>query len=154
MIILTVGISGSGKSTYAKWLCHRHKNFREINRDDIRSKYAPNLHTGDCSMYYNSPNLNEMEIEVDNILWATLREYTSDGLGVIISDTNLNRCVRQRFISYANEYKIKIECHPISVDLNIAIERNKNRLRKVPNDVILKQYNMWIKYLKFDKDKK
>lgn len=105
MIILTVGISGSGKSTYAKWLCDRHKNFREINRDDIRSNYAPNLHTGDCSIYYNSPNLIEMEREVDKILWDTLKDYTSNGLGVIISDTNLNREIRQEFISYANEHK-------------------------------------------------
>lgn len=146
-LILTVGISASGKSTWTKNKLVYDK-YREVNRDDIRSEFAPTLHSGDCKMYYEAPNLREMEDEVTKIQWYWINNYINDGYHVIISDTNLSEYIRNKFIKYAKEKGLYLEYEVFNIDLNLALEYDSNRERKVGKEVIMKQYRSFIRFLR------
>src|SRR5690606_30032697 len=93
--ILCVGVSSSGKSTFAnKWILGDPDSRREINRDYVRFNIVkPGSDWGS----YKMTNSNEkMVTEICNGL---LRDYSCLGLDIIISDTNLNEKYRSQLIS-------------------------------------------------------
>lgn len=128
-LVICRGISASGKSTYAKaWASAAPRRVR-INRDDIRFQ-----------MYgiYFGGNIDEVLITriEDNMIATALKNDVS----VIVDDTNIRHSYVKRIaeIGFANGAAVAIK--PFYITLEEAKERNAKRDRKVPEDVLEKQY--------------
>lgn len=131
--IITIGCSGSGKSTYAKELIKVNKTLVELNRDSLRFKEQEiNWNT------YKFTSENEDKVTREfNILLNQYIKYKQD---IIISDTNLNL---KRLSSL--EYNLKnngytVERKYFNVSFDELLKRNNQRKSGVPYEVLLNQY--------------
>jgi tRNA uridine 5-carbamoylmethylation protein Kti12 len=123
-IILTVGISNSGKTTWAEEYTRNRSDWVNINRDDYRFSLF-NRGVRDWSQYkFNRANEKKVTELVDSHV-----EVCKDlGHNIIISDTNLNPLVVTKwdFWAEANGYELIIKEFHISYDE--ALKRDNSRV--------------------------
>lgn len=138
---ILVGVSGSGKSFIANELCMNDYTAR-IERDLFR---AVVLTTKNKEYDRYSVNLWSMwkwkwEDEV-TVLWdKALQNVMANGQNVVISDTNLNyeKTLTLQKLLEDNGYDVKIQI--VDTPLQECINRDKNRLNTVGEQVIYGQY--------------
>ena len=135
-IILTVGISNSGKSTWAKKYIESNPSTREVNRDDIRIDLFCG---GDRSKYGSYTFSNDTEFLVTKTAKASAAVAISKGLDVIISDTNLNAWVRSGWKKFAKDNDLEYEEVVFDTPFETCVRRNKLRDISIPNHVLHKQ---------------
>lgn len=139
--ILTVGISACGKSTYAGLLKHT-----EINRDDIRFGIVMPEAKGDWKKYVFS-KLNEALVnkEEENLL----RQAVTDGMDIVVSNTNINTETRRNWIKRCKKAGYTVKLVVFNIPLKEAVERDSFRgKRSVGEKVITAQYEKLQKALK------
>jgi predicted kinase len=136
IITLMIGISGSGKSTWAKQQLITQPNTVIVSRDAIREQifgYDPTT----VSRYYEQPNLAKKEELVTQVEQSQIEAAMALGYDVIVDDTNLTQKVIRGFFAKFPQaiflYKV-CEC-----DVEEAIARCNVRARKVSADVIRAQ---------------
>ena len=146
-IYLPIGISGSGKSTWAKShisLCDIPKTVI-ISRDSIRMALF-GLDNTTYKEYYSEPNLDLYKKEqtvtnfFDNQIWYALQQ----GFDVIADNTHLQN-------KYINSYKtfgVQLEPVIFDVDVQTAIDRDLGRDKTVGSDVIRKQQESFLSLMK------
>jgi predicted kinase len=139
-IIILVGISGSGKTTFASNFMKENLNYLRVNRDDIRKTLVGNLNG-----YYQRKDLNELEQLV-----TELEESMSDVLlcndNIIIDNTNLKQRYINKWIKYSQDTDIY---HNLKFKLfDISLEESQRRVCKRESlhnfedlNYIEKQYN-------------
>lgn len=137
-LTITVGLPGSGKSTWGEHMrqCYPDR-IRIVNRDDIRAAMGTRFEDG------------------DEPLVAQVRDFMIDklltrGYDVICTDTNLSPKVRRRLAQIAKTRKAEcIETTFLHVPLETCIERNNARWErgdcKVPNEAIVRMYEEFVK---------
>ena len=137
-LILTVGISASGKTTWAE----SQKNIVNINRDNIRfSVVQPG---SDWSTYkFNKKN----EKRVTELELNAATEVTKFGSDIIISNTNLNSKTREFWKDFAKHHNYEFEIKEFPITLEEAIKRDRLRQNGVGEQVIRKQYDRWLEYI-------
>ena len=134
-VYITVGISGSGKSSYLKNEFHR-SNFL-VSSDALRKELYKNIND-------QSNNEKLWNEDIPNEMLDALRQ----GDSVILDATNLNKSQRIKFMSKFNGCK-KVAL-VFDVDVEEAIKRVKNDINNnvirsnVPENVIRKQYKSFI----------
>ena len=137
-LILTVGISASGKTTWAE----SQKNIVNINRDNIRfSVVQPG---SDWSTYKHNKK-NEKRVTELELNAAT--EVTKFGSDIIISNTNLNSKTREFWKDFAKHHNYEFEIKEFPITLEEAIKRDNLRQNGVGEQVIRKQYQQWLEYI-------
>lgn len=145
-VIFTIGISGSGKSTWAK----RFKQNSEqevyiLERDELREELEPG--------YYLKKLSKEVEKKVTTIARQRLKEKLLDSKTdiIIISDTNLNRERLESNQFYCTEVvpfcEIEEKIFKTSFGITLCLARNANREKKVPSELVINQYKrFWSLY--------
>ena len=131
---ITVGISASGKSTYAGLL----PTALEINRDDIRFGIVMPEAKGRWDKYSFS-KLNEQRVSnEEDKLFAQAIE---DGVDIVISNTNINTNIRREWIKRCKKAGFVVKVVLFNVSYKEAVERDSLRSgRSVGKAVILSQY--------------
>lgn len=143
--IITVGVSASGKSTWAR----KFKSSKfpelwiEINRDNERRNIL----------------FEKTEGQVDELVWAcwkwkwekevtqrceeNLLEAANAKASIIVSDTNLNKGRREALMKRLEDlgYEVEVKLFPISFEE--ACKRDAARKNGVGYDVIAKQFEQW-----------
>ena len=116
-LIITVGMSGCGKSTWAKEEVFRsHGRMVRFNRDDMRAMMFPKIE-------YNKSNENI----VRNWQMEGARQALMAGRDVIIDDTNCIRNTRQKWEELAQAMHIKFRIVQFTTDFKTCVERDKAR---------------------------
>ena len=140
-IIVLVGVSGSGKSTFAKDYVAKNKNTVIVSRDSIRmSLFGFNEET--YNEYYKDDTSEREDIVTkffDSQVWSALEK----GFDVIADNTHLSK-------SYIYKYKMfgfPIELHIFDTDIDECINRDFSRTKYIGGDVISKQYNKFKKLM-------
>ena len=133
MVYILVGISASGKTTWSKEYLKNNPNSIIINRDILREKYYPNNKIKRILPFQEEEKITSYEIK------SVLKNFFL-GKDIIIDDTNLRISYIRKWIGILNCIKAKWEIKIFNIDLNIAIERDKNREFPVKEEVIKKQY--------------
>lgn len=135
--IFTIGVSASGKTTWAE----QQKGFVNINRDDIRFEtFCGGVRS--WSLYkFSKAN----EAKVSEIQHARLMAAVENGQDIIISDTNLNP---KNYIALFNilddrGYEIELKYFPISYEE--ALKRDSSRANPVGQQVIARQFEQFNK---------
>lgn len=140
MLIITVGLPGCGKSTWAKKVIERdrkvgHKTVR-INRDLFRTM----LHFDEWS-----EENERLTVAARN---ATLNTLLQQPITVICDDTNLSPKVRAELTAIATRHGHAVITKSfLDVPLDVCIDRDAQRTGKarVGSKVILDMYNKYIK---------
>lgn len=131
VIVLTVGIQGSGKTTWAKELIASEPlRWQRVNRDDLRFMLHGNNHD------YSSRAHENHITDASNSL---LRLALENGNDVILDNTFLDGKSRKSVHLIAQEFgNVTVIEKVFCVPLEIALERNAMRtgLSRVPEDVI------------------
>lgn len=129
------GISGSGKTTKAKSLRKNLHNCVIISRDSLRNMAYG--HTDeDVFEYYQSEDLREKEKLITKLQKSLVDKAIKAGKTVIIDNTNL----KPKYIEPFKSYNLPIYMKVVHEDLGVCIERDSQRVRKVGEEVIKKQY--------------
>ena len=118
---LMVGIPASGKSSYARQLAST-SNAKIISTDLIREKIY-----GDVNY---QGNWKDVEIE----LYKLMKKYIKKNISFIIDATNTKKEYRASLLNFSDS--IEWVCYWLDTDLQECKERNLERFRTVPNDVI------------------
>lgn len=143
--ILTVGISASGKSTWAKEFQNTEytqhgRIWQIICRDDFRAQIQ-----GRTSVDWRSWKKSK-EKEVNEMQTKALHKAAKLGTNVIIADTNLSAKTRNNITQRLENlgYEVSIREFPITIEE--AWERDAMRASGVGHSVIANQYKMWLAY--------
>lgn len=137
--IITVGISASGKTTFAKTLVE--EGWVDINRDWIRFHVV-------CpgTDWSNYKFTNKREQDVTSIQEEMMMDAFAKGQNVIISDTNLNPKVREGWVNHLADLGYEVEIKDFPITLEEAYKRDTLRANGVGRDVIYGQYKKWLEY--------
>ena len=139
-VLILTGLSGSGKSTFARRFCAENSNWLRINRDDLRRS----LLTISLAEYANTwPDVerNRIETIVNELQITAILEGIRGGWHVLIDNTNLK-------LSYLNEFKkllsshfddVEIQYRLMDVPVDECIQRDKYRDDSVGEAVIRRQ---------------
>lgn len=133
------GLSGSGKSTFARQFCAENPNYLRINRDDLRRAII----SVSLPEYWHWPDLakNRVENLVNDNQKSMIVNGLARGWNLLIDNTNLK-------LSYLNEFRkllaeqtdaIEITYHLIDTPLAECIQRDRFRDDSVGEAVIRKQ---------------
>lgn len=146
-LVITRGISGSGKSTKAKaWVAEDPIRRRRVNRDNLRMAVygAYVLESDDVE---GGLSVAQKESYISEIQANAVRNFLRAGYSVIIDDTNLMGKVVRGWYSIANEFNAKFTVMDVEVTLAVALENNAKRAsvggRDVPTHVIERQFTRY-----------
>lgn len=139
-IIILIGISNSGKSTFAheQWKADPLKTV-VINRDKIREllfSYTEET----VKEYYLRPDLNKLEKQVTKYEDTLIHEALNEDKTVILDATHLRKEYLERF----KFWNVPIELKWFDITLKEALTRNMGRKRQVDLKVIEKQYSQYL----------
>jgi predicted kinase len=126
-LYITVGLPGSGKSTYAKNFI-KDKDVEYLSSDELRAIYGK----------------DETDQSVTSIVFGHIKrkvdEFLKDGKNVLVDATSVNRKERSDYINTAKKYGAKVVAIVFKMERQGLIERNKKRGeqggREVPTFVI------------------
>jgi predicted kinase len=123
-----VGAPASGKSTYAKEL--QKEGIKLVSSDDIRETLW-----GDASIQKNPKEVfKQMEI--------LTHLYLAQEENVVYDATNISAARRKEFVKLVKSWNLNVDlyCIYLNIPMEVCIERNKERERKVPVRVIKRMF--------------
>jgi len=129
-IILTVGVPGSGKDTWAEQEMDAHPGkYKRVNRDLLRK------------MLDNDQFSTANELFINVVRDRAVEYALGRGYDVILSDTNLKPKTFNSMVEIARRIgNVRVMEKKFDVPVDVCKERNRNRERVVPNHVIDRMY--------------
>jgi predicted kinase len=128
--ILTRGLPGSGKSTWAKqWVTQAPGRVR-VNRDDIREELF--------GKEYHGNQKKEAEEKVTQVEHTRIIRALKEGKSVVSDNMHVNPRFLKAFYRMADQAGVKLGHRDFPITIEEAIRRNHNRDRQVPDDIIRK----------------
>ena len=113
-LYITVGLPGSGKSTYAKNFI-KDKDIEYLSSDSLRAVYGK----------------SEEDQTVTPLVFGHIKrkvdEFLKDGKNVMVDATSVNRKERSDYINTAKKYGAKVVAIVFKMDRQGLIDRNKKR---------------------------
>lgn len=148
-ILALQGVPASGKTTWAKEFMLSHTGWVRVNRDEIRSTMSGSWNP-------------EQEQHVKDIEDFIITSSLNNGKSVIVDDTNLKPDTIEHLRELADIYECELEFKEFKVDFRTALERDRQRIHSVGENVLrdffLKYYPEEMKdkrvMKEFDKEKK
>src|ERR1700722_613543 len=137
-LLVTRGLPGSGKTTFAKmWVGQEPAKRARVNRDDIRQM----LNEG-----YFEKGVTEQRVQA--VRDASIRRLLERGVDVICDDTNLPQRVARDLAKLAYLSKAEVQFQDFTfVPLETCLRRNNDRQDKepVPQHVIEDMHDRFLK---------
>ena len=113
-LYITVGLPGSGKSTYVKNFI-KNKDIEYLSSDSLRAVYGK----------------SEEDQTVTPLVFGHIKrkvdEFLKDGKNVLVDATSVNRKERSDYINTAKKYGAKVVAIVFKMDRQGLIDRNKKR---------------------------
>jgi len=134
-IILTQGIQGSGKTTWAKaWVAEDPEHRIRINNDDITSMWG---------QPFGTPGLYE-RLRMFRQLMIT--RAIQDNLDIVVDNMNLSTSSLKEVQEIVKNFDYIIEYKDFTkIPLEVCIERDSKRPNPIGEKIIRETYNKYIK---------
>lgn len=134
-VIITRGLPGSGKSTWAKSIIKANSNsYKRINNDDLRAMV-------DCG-HYSSAN----EKFINDLTDLFIMKAIAEGKHVIVDNTNLNMKHINRITQLVKGLaQVEINDSFLQVPVEMCILNDLKRANSVGKDVIMDMYEKHVK---------
>lgn len=144
LLVITVGMSCSGKTTWAEQFVKENPDFVNLNRDEIRFQMFCDGERDWTKYKFNKKNENEVTEVIEK-----LADYAAnhEGHNIIISDTNLNSKIRQKWYDWADVYGYDVVTKEFPISWEEAVKRNDQRLGGISRTVLRSQYERMNDYL-------
>lgn len=144
-VIFTIGVSASGKSTWAKEFGYpQDPHVIIIERDQIRQRFYNWMYNNDQFTWdkwnWSWENIVTAKQRIMLELYLQSPQITT----IIISDTNCKATTINDIIEHCEQYNSDVHYYYklFDIDINEAIKRDSNRVHSVGEEVIEKQFNM------------
>lgn len=128
---MLVGVSGSGKSTFAE----RIKHCGELEKEDVEIFSSDEIR----KELYGDASIQKDHEKVFRILHKRVKEALLQGKSAVYDACNLSARRRKAFLQEISKYNCKKICIVIASDYDSCVENQKKRDRKVPVEVIKRQ---------------
>lgn len=130
-LVVTVGVSGSGKTFWAEQYCLDNVGWFNVNRDNIRKMFITQNYWTQGSVF---------EEAVTAAQTAAAKQLLNAGFNVIVSDANLQERIRRYWQNLAIEYGAEYEEKSfLDVPFETCLERDKARVKPVGESVLKRQ---------------
>ena len=139
-ILILTGLSGSGKSTYARQFCVQNANWLRVNRDDLRGSLL-SVSLPEYWQTWPDREKNRVENVVNELQKTAILNALAQNWHVLIDNTNLK-------LSYLNAFRqllserfdaVEISYQLIDVPVTECILRDRYRADSVGEIIIRKQ---------------
>lgn len=136
--IVTVGVSASGKTTFANDLLAADPSWMNINRDDIRVEIYESKHPGKEFLWpkWNWKWESLVTMRQSDMISCALKR----GMNILISDTNLHENRRKDLIKSLTSIGYSVEIKVFDVSFEEALRRDASRKNGVGVSVIARQF--------------
>lgn len=139
---ITVGVSGSGKTTWTDDLVKSSQESGEhivrIELDEIRSTFDD----------YNPHKISKkIEKQTTEVALKIFEMAVKNGQSVVIADTNLNESIRNEWIKHGKDNGYHIVLKTFNTTLEECIKRDRERNISVGVSMIMKQWKMYVKFM-------
>lgn len=132
-IIMTQGLPGSGKSTWARQYQAEHPGTVRVSKDDLRAMLHDSKHSRGRENFV-------LKVRDDIVCQALF-----DGHDVIVDDTNFNPIHRERMDLIAKLWEATVEIKDFTdVPLETCIKRDLRRHRSVGERVIRQMHRQYL----------
>jgi predicted kinase len=133
-VLILIGISGSGKSTFAKQFCAENPNYLRINRDDTRKSILGIT----LNEYWKKDKDYQQKIEmmVNELQTTAIHAALKRNLDLLIDNTHLKISYINELIKILLDFDVEIRFQLIDMNLEVCIERDKLRTDVVGEDII------------------
>ena len=128
-LVIILGLSGSGKTVLAKKLTEKYEGMINVSNDKWRNILCGN----EANQTRNDEVYEKVNEEIENSLKENKR--------VVMDATNLYKVSREKLYEIARKNNNPILVLFLNVPLEEAIERNNIRDRKVPIEIIERQFD-------------
>jgi len=140
-VVVLIGVSGSGKSTWAKEFCLNQPNWLRISRDELRRSLIPVF----LGTYWHWPKEDQSRIEhlVDRMHTRLLTDALRSGWNVIMDNTHLKKAYFEEYITLLlrNFPSFSIQYRLFDTPLEICQERDHFRSDSVGANAVAYQYS-------------
>ncbi len=142
-MIITVGISGSGKTAWAKaHVEHSPKQWVIISRDEARRELFPEFAP------HEYKHTKAREKKVSEYCESVFNLSTGLENNIIIADTNLNPVYRELWKKRGEENGYEVTFQDFPMTHEEILQRNQYRgTTSVPSTVLLRQWKQWCEYV-------
>ena len=132
-LILTIGISGSGKTEWAEEYIRHNPNTVDIGRDVFRFDESNMYHPG--------------EAEVSFRQLVAFTNAVRDGSDIIVTDTNLSPITRYKWYLRVLQHNLELECVVFNTHF-IQLFQNPSAIMQLPDYVLYKQSPKFSEFLR------
>lgn len=150
--ILTVGCSGSGKTSWANQFVSDENYsglggyWRIVERDAIRVELFPELSRGGRVDWTKYKFTKAREQAVSEQVDLEIRDAAYHESNLVISDTNLNPKHRANLVEKLERLGYTVSFQEFDVPLEELYKRNAQRLGGIIHTVVYRQYKQWLDY--------
>lgn len=151
-IILTIGASCSGKTTWTREYINNHAlgSVISLNRDGIRFM----LFTKGIRDWTKYKFNNKNERAVTEYINSMALECIANGSDIIISDTNLNPKIRNKWKQFADEHDYEYVEQIFPCDWKELVKRNAQRQGGLSESLLWSQYKRFMQQYGYIGDNK
>lgn len=142
-LILTVGASCSGKTTWAEEIIRNSSDWVNLNRDEVRFNTFTKGERSWIKYKFNNKN----EKRVTSIIDSFAVDAVAQGCNIIVSDTNLNLKTRNKWKAFAEQHGYKYSEKVFPIEWEEARKRNQQREGGISESVLWSQYLRMNEYL-------
>ena len=139
-VLILTGISGSGKSTFAKQFVQENPNWLRVNRDELRKSI---LATGLNAYWKDEANHDyrqRIETLVSELQRTAIHEALRRGWNVLVDNTHIKQKYINELLKMLENFAVEISFKLLEVPLETAIARDAARPDVVGEAVIREQY--------------